>query len=149
MRFTIMLVALCAGLTSTQVTAKPVPFEFKPDIKNSASERYLRVVYEIVPNPSGQAAKARLAILKAMVQMRRVSWQIEEEGEGYIIGRYDYRGHTIFNRVEYDDQNIQIKYAGGLKAFSCELLIDDFCYKTHRHYYSYSKDLRNLIIQNL
>lgn len=121
--------------------AAPEPFVYQKPAKGAVSEAQMRGIYDLIDNPTGSAAKARLAILTGMLATKGAAWVLEEEGEGYVLARWDYKGHTIFHRIEYTDAAIQIKYAGGLDAYQCEMRVGDYCYKTHRNYYKYPVSL--------
>ncbi|WP_199774433.1 MULTISPECIES: hypothetical protein [unclassified Pseudoalteromonas] len=136
-----MALGLSAALLSTTLSAAPEPFEYQKQGRGMASESKMRGVYDLIPNPSGDAAKARLAILQGMQKTKGVAWLLEQEGDGYILARWDYKGHTIFHRIEYNGEAVQIKYAGGLNDYQCEKLVGDYCYKTHRNYYKYNRSL--------
>lgn len=130
------------SVAAFDITAAPESFVYQKLGKGMASESKMRDVYDLIPNLSGNAAKARLSILIGMLNTKGAAWVMEEEGEGYILARWDYKGHTIFHRIEYNDEAVQIKYAGGLNDYRCEKLIDNsYCYKTHGNYYKYNVSL--------
>lgn len=133
------IIVLCSAVF--KVSAAPEPFVYKRPAHGAVSESKMRDVYDLLPNPSGNSAKARLAILTAMLNTKGTPWLFIAEGEGYILARWDYKGHTIFQRIEYSNQAVQIKYAGGLNDYQCEMLAGDYCYKTHRNYYKYNVSL--------
>jgi hypothetical protein len=126
---------------SFNAMAAPEPFVYKRPAKGAVSESKMRDVYDLIPNNTGSAAKARLAILTGMLNTKGTPWLLLEEGEGYLLARWDYKGHTIFHRIEYTANAVQIKYAGGLKDYQCEMLEGAYCYKTHSNYYKYNVSL--------
>lgn len=143
MRPFIMALTTCF-LCSTfafNVAATPEPFIYKNPDKLAVSESKMRNVYDLIPNPSGSAAKARLAIITAMLNTKGSPWLLVEEGDNYVLARWDYKGHTIFHRIEYSATGVQIKYAGGLNDYQCEILVGEYCYKTHKNYYKYNVSL--------
>ena len=133
------LIIICSA--GFNASAAPELFQYNRPAKGAVSESKMRNVYDLIPNPSGDKAKARLAILTAMLNTKGSPWLLVEEGEGYLLARWDYKGHTIFHRIEYNDRAVQIKYAGGLNDYQCEMLEGDYCYKTHKNYYKYNVSL--------
>ncbi|BFM10521.1 hypothetical protein R50072_06740 [Simiduia litorea] len=141
-------IALCVAI-NTQTQAEPSEFIYQDQGRGSAKEKTMRRLYDIIPNSSGSAAKARLVILRTMQSIRGPACLLEEEGEGFITCRWDYKGHAIFHRIEYNDQAIQIKYGGGINAYECENLVDGFCYKIHRNYFKYGANFRKDLSRTL
>lgn len=139
-RFLFTSFILLFSLTGHAIAA-PEPFVYKRPAKGAASKSKMQDVYDLIPNPSGSAAKARLAILTGMLNTKGTSWLLLGEGDGYVLARWDYKGHTIFHRIEYTADAVQIKYAGGLNDYSCQMLEGDYCYKTHKNYYKYNVSL--------
>ncbi|EKE75499.1 hypothetical protein [Gallaecimonas xiamenensis] len=139
--FKAALMAAALGLFAGQAAAKPEPFVYQKPGRGAVSESKMRGVYDLIPNPSHSAAKARLAILTGMQKTKGTAWLLEDEGEGYVLARWDYKGHAIFHRIEYDADGVQIKYAGGLNDYACEMQAGDYCYLTHRNYYKYNQSL--------
>ncbi|AFV00277.1 hypothetical protein [Simiduia agarivorans] len=140
---------LGAALTSAVSHAAPEEFVYKKPARGAASESKMRGVYDLIENPTGSAAKARLAILTGMLETKGAAWVLEQEGDGYVLARWDYKGHSIFHRIEYTADAVQIKYAGGLDAYECEMLVGDYCYKTHSNYYKYNQSLVKQITRAL
>jgi hypothetical protein len=133
--------AILLSTATLNAMAAPEAFVYKKPRLGAVSESKMRNVYDLIENRSGSAAKARLAILTAMLNTKGTPWLLLEEGEGYLLARWDYKGHTIFHRIEYNANAIQIKYAGGLNEYECEMLEGDYCYKTHSNYYKYNVSL--------
>ncbi|NVK22266.1 MAG: hypothetical protein HWD86_07085 [Kangiellaceae bacterium] len=128
--------------------AEPSALIIDGSAKPKDSDSKIRAAHEEMLNP-GNKAYARLAILTAMKQTRGMAWFLEEEEDGRIRARFDYRGQMIMVDVEYNDSLIQIKYVDGYDDYACENVIDRICYENHRHYYSYVKRLRHHIQNNL
>lgn len=120
--------------------AQPSEFEYQK-VSGGVSEKKMRAVYDLIPNPTGDVKKARLAIFKAMQNTKGTAWLLENEGDGYVLARWDYKGHAIIHRIEYTADAVQIKYAGGVNEYQCKILKGDYCYKTHRNYYKYNRSL--------
>lgn len=137
----IFITGALLALNSAFSVAAPEEFVYKKPSLDAASESSMRRVYDLINNPTGSAEQARLAILSGMLKTKGAAWVLEQEGEGYVLARWDYKGHTIFHRIEYTDKAVQIKYAGGLDDYQCERLVGDYCYKTHRNYYKYNQSL--------
>ncbi|MBQ4835172.1 hypothetical protein [Pseudoalteromonas luteoviolacea] len=137
------LFALLGGAVlsySSISSAAPTPFEYKHHPK-AVSEKRMRAVYSLIQHSSDNQHKVRWAILNAMSQTRGPAWLLEGEGDGYILARWDYKGHAIIHRIEYNDKAVQIKYDGGVHDYKCKLLVDGYCYNTHRRYYKYNISL--------
>ena len=130
-------------------TAAPEPFVYNKPAKGAVSKSKMRAVYDLIPNQTGSAEKARLAILTGMLNTKGTPWLLLAEGDGYLLARWDYKGHTIFHRIEYTADAVQIKYAGGLNDYSCQMLEGDYCYKTHKNYYKYNVSLVKQIRKSL
>ncbi len=125
---------------SAQSHAEPTVFEYQK-VSGGVSAKKMKAIYDLIPNPTGNSKKARLAILKGMQQTKGVAWLVEGEGDGYVLARWDYKGHAIIHRIEYNDDAVQIKFAGGVNDYQCAIQKGDFCYKTHRNYYKYNRSL--------
>lgn len=136
-----LFIASLLALLSLHASATPEPFVYKRVDRDAVSESKMRAIYDLIKNPTGSAEKARLAILTGMLNTKGAPWVLEQEGPGFILARWDYKGHAIFHRIEYNNEAVQIKYAGGLNAYECEIRVDDYCYKTHRNYYKYNLSL--------
>lgn len=137
----LVMISCLAACISLSATAAPERFVYEKPGPGAASESKMRSVYERIENTKGTKAHARLAILRAMLATKGTAWLLEDEGDDFILGRWDYKGHTIFHRIEFDEKYVQIKYAGGLDAYQCEMQVGDYCYKTHRNYYKYNQSL--------
>lgn len=122
--------------------AAPGPLNIDSKQSPKSSDSKILSVHEPINNP-GSVAHARATILNAMLHNKGVAWLMEEEGDGYIRGRFDYRGNMILVDVEYSDKYIQLKYVDGFKEFECENNVSGICYENHRHYYNYTKRLRD------
>ena len=138
-------ITTCLLLAGSTAYAAPEPFVYKKPARGAESESTMRSIYDLILNPSKSLSHARLAILTAMLETRGAVWVLEEEGPGYVLARWDYKGHSIFHRIEYNEDWVQIKYAGGLDAYECEMRSGDYCYKTHGNYYKYNLSLVNAL----
>ena len=94
--------------------------------------------------------EAKLAILRATITNRKVKWILEEEGEDYMVFRWDYSRKTIYTRIEYNEKYVQMKYAGASEDFICEINLDGICYENEsRKYYSYMHRLKKSLAKAL
>jgi hypothetical protein len=99
-----------------------------------------------IPTNTSDVQKIRFAIIEGMLQTKGRAWTFEGEGDGYILARFDYRGHTIVMRIEYNQELIQLKYHAGSEAYECRTMVGDgICYKNHKNYYSYTGNMRNSV----
>ena len=126
-----------------QTLAEPSEFIYQDQGRGSAKEKTMRKLYDIIPITSNSAAQTRLIILRTMQNIKGPQCLLEDEGKGFITCRWDYKGHMVYHRVEYNEDAVQIKYAGGINAYECRKLVDGFCYKIHRNYFKYGANFRN------
>jgi hypothetical protein len=132
------------------VLAEPMPLTVRKNVKNSSARKYIEAVHLEIPTNTGDIAAIRLAIVEGMLNTKGRAWTLEGEGEGYILARFDYRGHINVMRIEYNDYLVQLKYHGSSEAYHCKILMDDgICYSNHRNYYNYTKNLRASIEREL
>jgi len=143
-----MRIALIAFITCCGVAmAAPKPFVFDKNVRNRTNASPIKKVHLEIPTNTTDLAKTRYAIIQGMLQTKGRSWTFEGEGDGYILARFDYRGHTIIMRIEYNEELIQLKYHGGSKAYECKTLVGDgICYKNHKNYYGYTANMRDSIL---
>ncbi len=141
--------AAALALHLNPVSAAPEPFIYEKPGRGAVAEYRMRAIYDLIPNPTQSAAKARLAILTGMQKTKGTPWMLESEGDGYILARWDYKGHAIYHRIEYNEKSVQIKYAGGLNDYTCKMRAGDYCYKTHTNYYKYNISLVEQLKQAL
>ncbi len=92
--------------------------------------------------------RVRLAILEAMYNSSRVKWILEEEGDGYIHARFDYRGKSIILNATYTDSQVQLLYVDGDGGFECPDLSDGVCTCHSKNYYRYGKLLRGSLVRH-
>jgi hypothetical protein len=118
--------------------------------RGRASDGNIEAVHQEITTGTTDLRKIRLAIVNGMLETKGRTWTYEGEGDGFILARFDYRGHTIVVRIEYNQALVQLKFHGGSEAYECENLQEDgVCYKNHKGYFNYTKNLRTSIASNL
>lgn len=128
----------------------PAPLVIDKSKRGRVSVDTIEAVHLEIPTGTTDLAKIRLAIVNGMLQTKGRVWTYEGEGSGYILARFDYRGHIIVSRVEYNQELVQLKYYGASEGLQCENLQENgVCYKNHRNYFNYTKNLRASIRRNL
>jgi len=147
MRFPLLSAIWLLVATLSASADDVIPFQFDPTIssKDRVSEKQLQAVYKVIDNSLHSEQGARLAILNSLVGRNGFRWLMESEGPGYIILRNDIKGNGVFVKVEYDHRYIQIKYHHGFDDFSCETLVGEYCYETHKVFYKFAIRLRRNI----
>ena len=130
--------------------ADPAPLVIDKSSRGRASDSKIESVHQEIATGTTDLRKIRLAIINGMLETQGRTWTYEGEGDGYILARFDYRGHTIVSRIEYNQELVQLKFHGGSESYECENLQEDgVCYKNHRGYFNYTKNLRASIARNL
>lgn len=129
------------------VSAEPGPFEVDKSVKNSSSKKYIRSVHLEIPTNTTDMQKIRLGIIDGMLLTKGRVWTYEGEGDGYFLARFDYRGNVLIVRIEYNEQFVQLKYESAYGDLVCANDIEGICYKNHKGYYNYTKNLRTAISQ--
>jgi hypothetical protein len=138
-----MLVIL---MISGAAGAEPEPLVVDKKIHGRANVGAIKKVHLEIPTNGASVAKTRFLIVEGMLRTKNRAWTYEGEGDGYILARFDYRGHIIVMRVEYNENLIQLKYHGGSEAYQCDILVGDgICYENHQNYFKYTKNLRSSI----
>lgn len=128
----------------------PSPLVIDKSKRGRVSDGNIEAVHQEIVAGTTDLRKIRLAIVNGMLETKGRVWTYEGEGDGYILARFDYRGHTIVSRIEYNQALVQLKFHGGSKAYECENLQEDgVCYKNHKGYFNYTKNLRASIARNL
>jgi hypothetical protein len=128
----------------------PAPLVIDKSKKGRASDKTIEAVHLEIATGTTDLRKIRLAIVNGMLETRGRVWTYEGEGDGYILARFDYRGHIMVSRIEFNQELVQLKYHGASEAFQCENLQEDgVCYDNHRGYFNYTKNLRTSIMCNL
>ena len=126
--------------------AEPAPLVIDQKVKRMANKKHIRAVHQEMVTSTSDIDAIRLAIIEGMLATKGRSWVFEGEGEGYILARFDYRGHIIVMRIEYNSELVQLKYHGGSEAYFCKALIDDgICYSNHKNYYAYTSNMRSSV----
>ena len=124
----------------------PGPLVIDKSKKGRVSDSKIRSVHQEIATGTTDLRKIRLAIVNGMLETKGRVWTYEGEGDGYILARFDYRGHTIDSRIEYNQTLVQLKFHGGSEDYECENLQEDgVCYKNHKGYYNYTPNLRTSI----
>lgn len=130
--------------------ADPAPLVVDTSKRGRPSVDTIAAVHLEIPTGTTDLNKIRLGIVDGMMQTKGRVWTYEGEGDGFILARFDYRGHIIIMRIEYNQDLVQLKYHGASKGLECEnLQPNGVCYKNHRNYYNYTKNLRFSIIRQL
>ena len=138
---TFSLLFLVLSTASQAKPSKLVIYKSEKKVHNSHIRKAHTLIEHDLPMP-----KVRFAILLAAFSNQNIRWLIEEEGEGYMIFRWDNARTTIYNRVEYDEKNIQIKYHDSLHDYKCENNVDGICYFNElKRYYVFTERLKNSI----
>ncbi len=128
----------------------PAPLVIDKSSRGRASDGKIESVHQEITTGTTDLRKIRLAIINGMLETKGRAWTYEGEGAGYILARFDYRGHTIVSRIEFNQALVQLKYHGGSEAYECENLQEDgVCYKNHKGYFNYTQNLRISIARNL
>jgi len=130
--------------------ADPGPLVIDKSGRGRTSDGNIKAVHQEIATGTTDLRKIQLAIVNGMIQTKGRAWTYEGEGDGYILARFDYRGHTIVTRIEYNQALVQLKFHGGSEAYECENLQENgVCYKNHKGYFNYTKNLRASIERNL
>jgi len=125
---------------------EPGPLVIDKSSKGRTSNGNIAAVHQEMSTGTTDLRKIRLAIVNGMLETRGRVWTYEGEGDGYILARFDYRGHTIVMRIEYNQELVQLKFHGGSEAYQCKNLQENgVCYKNHKGYFNYTKNMRTSI----
>lgn len=144
-----ILIVVILSWTATALAA-PEPLVIDKSKRGRTSDGNIKAVHQEMTTGTTDLKKIQLAIVRGMLETKGRAWTYEGEGDGFILARFDYRGHTIVVRIEYDESWVQLKFHGGSKAYQCENLREDgVCYKNHKGYFNYTKNLRASIERNL
>lgn len=142
MRIALIALLACCGVAM----AEPAPFVFDKDVRNKKNASSVKKVHLEIPTNTTDLTRIRYAIIEGMLQTKGRAWTYEGDGDGYILARFDYRGHTIVMRIEYNQELIQLKYHAGSEAYECRTLVGDgICYQNHKNYYGYTGNMRNSV----
>ena len=144
-----ILVVVLLGWAA-EALADPEPLVLPKSGRGRASNGDIEAVHKEIATGTTDVSKIQLAIIKGMLETKGRAWTYDGEGDGYILARFDYRGHAIVTRVEYNQAFVQLKYHGGSEVYQCEnLQKNDICYKNHKGYFNYTKNFRASIERNL
>ena len=128
----------------------PGPLVIDKSSRGRASDGKIESVHQEMTTGTTDLRKIRRAIINGMLETKGRAWTFEGDGDGYILARFDYRGHSIVSRIEYNQALVQLKFHAGSEAYECKNLQEDgVCYKNHRGYFNYTKNLRTSIVRNL
>ena len=128
----------------------PGPLVIDKSKRGRTSDGNIEAVHQEIATGTTDLRKIQLAIVNGMLETKGRTWTYDGEGDGYILARFDYRGHTIVSRIEYNQAYVQLKFHAGSEAYECENLQEDgVCYKNHKGYFNYTKNLRASIARNL
>jgi len=129
---------------------EPGPLVIDKSSKGRTSDGNIAAVHQEMTTGTTDLRKIQLAIVNGMLETRGRVWTYEGEGDGYILARFDYRGHAIVMRVEYNQELVQLKFHGGSESYECKNLQENgVCYKNHKGYFNYTKNLRTSIVSKL
>ena len=98
---------------------------------------------------SDESEHLRMAILQGMLITKGGGWYLDDEGDGYINARFDYRGNVIVVKIEYGNKQVQVKYLEATKAYVCKQLHDGICYRGDTQFFKYTYNLRRSIERQL
>ena len=140
---------LSLSLWAATIFADARPLDTNNIPKGSVSASKLEAAHGAISHKLS-LGEAKLAILRATITNRKVKWILEEEGEGYMIFRWDYARKTIYTRIEYNENYVQMKYAGASEDFICDINLDGICYENEsRKYYNYMHRLKKSLTKSL
>ena len=129
---------------------EPAPLVIDKSSKGRTSDGNIAAVHKEMTTGTADLRKIQLAIVNGMLETRGRVWTYEGEGDGYILARFDYRGHTIVMRIEFNQDLVQLKFQGGSESYECKNLQENgVCYKNHKGYFNYTKNLRTSIVSKL
>ena len=78
----------------------PGPLVIDKNSRGRTSDGKIESVHQEMTTGTTDLRKIRLAIVNGMLETKGRTWTYEGEGDGYILARFDYRGHTIVVRIE-------------------------------------------------
>lgn len=142
---TFVLLLVC--LTGFSQHAHSAPSELKIDQsqKKKTQDKYIRAAHTQIKHDLSHD-EVRFTILNAALNNKGVKWVLEEDGEDYMILRWDYGETVIYSKVEFDKQYIQLKYYDSHEDFKCTNNVDGICYRNQNtDYYAQMKKLRTSI----
>lgn len=148
LKITLILTSLIIGF-SFQVQSAPSVLKVDQSQSGKVGDKYIRAAHDLIKHDL-TLDEARFIILNAALKSKGVKWVLEEDGEGYMVLRWDYGKAVIYSKVEYDEQYIQLKYFDAYGGFRCTNNIDGICYRNqNKDYYGYMKKLRTSIARLL
>jgi len=119
------------------------PFMLKED---SGTSGYIINAHQAIQHTLPSTNHIRAALLDATYNNKKLRWTFEEEGEDFLIVRWDYAKETIIVRIEYNNELIQIKYLDASEEYECEQAFQGICYQNNDdNYFEYVARLRKSI----
>ena len=130
---------------SLEVQSAPSLLKIDQNQKFKTRDKYIKAAHELIEHDLS-LDEVRFTILNAALNNKNVKWILEQDGDTYLILRWDYGEEVIYSKVEYDNQFIQLKYFDASKDFTCLKNIEGICYlNKNSDYYGYMKKLRTAI----
>lgn len=132
--------------------AEPAPLKLETKFRD-ASKKYLRKAHEPIKHTLSQD-ELRFVLLEASITNSKIKWVLEHEGDGYMVFRWDYDGFGkkpsyILTRVEFNNNLLQMKYAGAVGEYGCQRLDDGICYRNKKDYYAFMGRLKKSILRSI
>ena len=90
---------------SLQVQSAPASLSIDQEQKSKVKDKYIRAAHELIKHDLS-VDEARFTILNAALNNKGVKWILEQDGDTYLVLRWDYGKEVIFSKVEYDSQFI-------------------------------------------
>ncbi len=147
MRIYFIFITLISVLFCTECFSEPSPLSIDNKIKRRVSDKYLIAAHEAISHHLSKE-DVRLAVLQATFNNKKIRWLLEEDGNDYLIVRWDYGRDVILTKIEYNEKYVQMKYIDGGIGFDCVKNIEGICYwNENKDYYSYMKRLKQNLIR--
>ncbi|PKG81044.1 hypothetical protein CXF85_19990 [Colwellia sp. 75C3] len=142
----LFIIALIGLSLSTQAEISPLNID---QSQKKTKDKYIKSAHDVIKHKSSQE-EVRFAILSAALTSKSVKWILEDDGDNFLVLRWDHSEAVIYTKVEFDEQYIQLKYLDAYDDYQCKNNVDGICYKNEsRKYYGHMKDLRSAIINTL
>ncbi|PKI14833.1 hypothetical protein [Colwellia sp. 12G3] len=142
----LFIIALIGLSLSTQAEISPLNID---QSQKKTKDKYIKSAHEVIKHQSSQE-EVRFSILSAALTSKSIKWILEDDGDNFLVLRWDYSEAVIYTKVEFDEQYIQLKYLDAYDDYRCQNNVDGICYKNETSkYYSHMKDLRSAIINAL
>lgn len=139
-----LLLALVGASGAT--LADPAPLVIDNSVNGMGNPRHIKNVHRELKTGGKGLDSIRAAIRSAMSEAKGGPWIEQDEGEGFILARMQYRDNSMTLRIEYNEEFVQLKYFDATNLYVCEIVVDDgICYKNYRDYYGFAQNLRGSI----